>query len=326
MHFDLPLPELERYRPAEAAPADFDAFWEGTLAQARASDLNARFERVSSPLRTVEVYDVTYAGFGGSPVRGWLLLPAGAAGPLPCVVEYVGYGGGRGFPTDWLTVPSAGYAHFVMDTRGQGTAWRQGDTPDPQAGGEPHLPGFMTQGLASPHSYYYRRVYTDAVRAVEAARQHPRVDAARMAVMGGSQGGGLALAAAGLMPDLTLCLSDVPFLCHFSRALTLTDAAPYSEIAAYLRIHRTRVDTVTDTLRYFDGLHFAARARARALFSVGLMDQVCPPSTVYAAYNSYAGPKDIRVYPFNGHEGGEGLHTQEKLAALNTWLPLEASS
>lgn len=322
MQFDFPLPELERYRPDEAAPADFSSFWASTLSETRAVELNARFEPVSTALRQIEVYDVTYAGFGGSPIKGWLLLPTGTAEPLPCVVEYIGYGGGRGLPIDWLVWASAGYAHLVMDTRGQGTTWRQGDTPDPQAGGQPHLPGFMTQGLLDKDTYYYRRVYTDAVRAVEAARAHPRVDPARIAVMGGSQGGGLAIAVAGLMPDVQLCLSDVPFLCHFSRAITLTDDAPFSEVARYLRVHRQQVDTVMQTLRYFDGLHFAAQARARALFSVALMDSVCPPSTVYAAYNHYAGPKEIRVYPFNGHEGGESVHTLEKLAALNTHLPL----
>uniref|UniRef100_UPI00137A9946 acetylxylan esterase n=1 Tax=Deinococcus alpinitundrae TaxID=468913 RepID=UPI00137A9946 len=223
------------------------------------------------------------------------------------------YGGGRGLPTDWLLWPSAGYACVVMDTRGQGSAWSTGDTPDPQAGGEPHLPGFMTQGIAMRETYYYRRLYTDAVRAVEAARSHPLIDPERVAVSGGSQGGGLALAAAGLTPDVAICLPDVPFLCHFSRALTLTDSAPFSEVAAYLRVHRNRVPEVMQTLSYFDGMHFAKRARAQALFSVALMDTVCPPSTVYAAYNRYGGEKSICVYPFNGHEGGGTQQAVEKL-------------
>jgi len=56
------------------------------------------------------------------------------------------------------------------------------------------------------------------------------------------------------------------------------------------------------------------------LFSVGLMDQVCPPSTVYAAFNHWAGEKDIKVYPYNGHEGGQSYQTAEKLKFLkNIW-------
>ena len=332
MQFDLPLSQLENYTPDEFAPADFSSFWQDTLAEARRFPLNARFVPVDTLLRSVQVYDVTYAGYGGAEIRAWLLLPAGTTGTgtgsmgtLPCVVEYIGYGGGRGQPTDWLLWPSLGYATFVMDTRGQGTTWRTGDTPDPQAGGEPHLPGFMTQGIAAKESYYYRRVYTDAVRATEAAASHPNIDPARIAVTGGSQGGGLAIAVAGLVPEVALCMPDVPFLSHFSRAITLTDSAPFSEIAGYLRIHRTRVTEVMNTLSYFDGLHFAALAKAPALFSVALMDFVCPPSTVYAAYNRYGGKKTIRVYPFNGHEGGESQQAQEKMAFLAEYLPLNAS-
>jgi cephalosporin-C deacetylase len=64
----------------------------------------------------------------------------------------------------------------------------------------------------------------------------------------------------------------------------------------------------------------ARRARAAALFSVGLMDTVCPPSTVYAAYNAYAGPKQIRSYPFNDHEGGHAVHEAEQLRWLSAVL------
>ena len=65
-----------------------------------------------------------------------------------------------------------------------------------------------------------------------------------------------------------------------------------------------------------DGLNFAPRATAPALFSVGLMDEICPPSTVFAAYNHYAGPKDIRVWSFNGHEAGELVQQAERYAFL----------
>jgi len=115
------------------------------------------------------------------------------------------------------------------------------------------------------------------------------------------------------VPDLVLAMPDVPFLCHYRRAVQIVDSDPYGEIQRFCRRHRTQTETVFRTLSYFDGVNFAARARAEALFSVALMDMVCPPSTVYAAYNHYAGPKQIRVYPFNQHEGGEALHALEKL-------------
>ncbi|GGZ37530.1 acetylxylan esterase [Streptomyces poonensis] len=315
--FDLPLDQLRGYRSASTEPADFDAFWTKTLQEAREHELDAVFTPVETHLKTVEAYDVTFAGYGGHPVKGWLVLPAGAAAPLPTVVEYIGYGGGRGLPHTHLLWASAGFAHFVMDTRGQGSGWAGGDTPDPVGSG-PAYPGFMTRGIEDPETYYYRRVYTDAVRAVEAARAHPLTDAARTAVVGASQGGGIAIAVGGLVPDLAAVAPDVPFLCDFPRSTTLTDRDPYREIGKYLKTHRGRTEQVGRTLAYFDGVHFAARGRAPALFSAALEDMTCPPSTVFGAFNAWAhDDKRIEVYDFNDHEGG-GPHQE---AVRLAWLP-----
>ncbi len=315
--FDLPLAELQNYKPPRREPPDFDAFWQATLAETRRRPLAARFELADFGLRTVDSFDVTYHGYGGQPVKGWLMLPRERREPLPCVVEFIGYGGGRGLPLDWLTWSSAGYAHLIMDTRGQGSSWRSGDTPDIVTDGfSPHHPGFMTLGVLDPHTYYYRRVFMDAVRAVEAARSHPAVDRERIAAAGGSQGGGITLAVAGLVPDLAVAMPDVPFLCHYRRATELVDTEPYQEITDYCKVHRDQIETVFHTLSYFDGVNFAARSNAAALFSVGLMDEICPPSTVFAAYNHYAGPKSIKVWEFNEHEGGETYQLWEKMQFL----------
>ncbi|MGW1606159.1 acetylxylan esterase [Streptomyces eurythermus] len=318
--FDLPLDELRAYRSESTEPEDFDAFWEKTLQQAREHDLDARFEPVETGLSTVEVYDVTFAGFGGHPVKGWLRLPAGATEPLPLVVEFLGYGGGRGLPHESLLWASTGRAHFLMDTRGQGSAWGGGgDTADP-VGAAPAYPGYMTRGIDAPENYYYRRVITDGVRAVEAARSHPLTDATRTVVLGASQGGGLSIAVGGLVPDLVAVAPDVPFLCDFPRAVTLTDRHPYREIGLFLKTHRERAAEVRRTLSYFDGVHFAARGRAPALFSAALEDQTCPPSTVFAAFNAWGHEdKSIEVYDFNDHEGGGPFHEAAKVRWLRSY-------
>jgi cephalosporin-C deacetylase len=309
MFFDLPLEQLQTYLPPRQEPPDFDPFWAQTLSTSRSLPLNAQFKPVDIGLRLIETFDVTFNGYGGQPIKGWLLLPRERSGSLPCVVEYIGYGGGRGQPLDWLVWSNAGYAHLVMDTRG--------DTPDPEPdGANAHFPGFMTRGILNPHTYYYRRVFTDAVRALEAAQAHPAVDPGRIAVTGGSQGGGMALAVAGLAPAVAVTMPDVPFLCHYRVATELIDTNPYFELTRYCRIHRDKVDQVFNTLAYFDGVNFAARANCQALFSVALMDDICPPRTVFAAYNHYAGPKQINVWPYNQHEGGETYQNMEKLKFL----------
>ncbi|SDD21762.1 cephalosporin-C deacetylase [Glycomyces harbinensis] len=308
--FDLPLEQLREYRPDVSAPADFDEFWKSTLTEAAGHDLDVRLAPVDTGLVQVEVHDVVFAGFGGHPIKAWLVKPKGVEGPLPCVVEYIGYSGGRSLPWAHTLVPAAGWAHFVMDTRGQGYGnWQPGDTGDPYGTTGPTNKGWMTQGLESPEHYYYRRVFTDAYRAVDAVKGIEGIDPDRIVVAGGSQGGGITQAVGGLRGDLAGAIIDVPFLTHFRRAVTITDAFPYQEIVEFLSGQRLREDVVFGTLNYFDGIHFAARGTAPALYSVGLMDDVCPPSTVFAAYNLWQGDKRITVWPWNKHEGG-GIHVK----------------
>ncbi len=160
------------YAPDLAQPADLEAFW-SRLSLRRGRRLSRRvFEPVETGLTLVDTYDVTFSGFAGQPIRAWLHIPSGTSAPLPVVVRYQGYGGGRGLAHEVTQWPLAGYVCLSMDTRGQGSAGSPGDTPDP-VGSAPAFPGFMTKGILDPDDYYYRRVFTDAVMAVDAIRKHP---------------------------------------------------------------------------------------------------------------------------------------------------------
>lgn len=201
-------------------------------------------------------------------------------------------------------------ASFVMDTRGQGG----GETGDPTGSAGPTTSGYMTRGIESPDNYYYRRVYTDAVMAIRAAASLADVDPKRIGVTGGSQGGGISIAAAALTPHpIQIVMPDVPFLCDFPRATSILDSMPYAEISRFLGQQRSRIDQTFKTLSYFDGVHLAPRIKARALFSVGLMDNICPPSTVYAAYNQVKSDKEMRIYHYNNHEGGGVVQLLERM-------------
>lgn len=329
-HFDLPLSELRSYLPQRDEPADYDAFWDRTLAEQRAHVTAPSFEEIDTGYTQLVTEDVTFAGFDGQPVKAWLLTPRHLPGPLPTVITYIGYGGGRGLLGEWTALPSAGFASFVMDLRGQGSGHRAGDTADGPSNG-PHLGGFMTLGIGSPDTYYYRRLFIDAVHAVEAAQAHPAVDASRVVISGGSQGGGITLAAAALTQRVNDtppvgAIVDVPFLAHMRHATEITGTAPYSEIVTYLGTRRNDVDSVFRTLSYFDGVNFATRSTMPAMFSVGLLDDVCPPSCVFAAHNHYAGPTRMKVYPYNGHEQGGAFQDVEHLRFIRELLGSEDPS
>lgn len=331
--FDLPLEQLRTYTSAVTAPADFDAFWDRTVNEARGFPLDAVFEPVDNYLTVIDTFDVTFSGYGGAPVKGWLHLPGDreAGTRLPAVVQYAGYSGGRGLANQDTKWAQAGYAHFIMDTRGQGYGGSVGETTDPHpSAGEVAHAGLMTRGAGSREDYYYRRVYVDAFRAVEAAQAHPAVDASRIVVAGVSQGGGITVAVAGLaagrLDGVIAALPDVPFLQDFPRAIDIAPRGPYPEIADFLGRHRERYEPMLAVLNYFDGVNLARAAAVPALYSVAQMDDVCPPSTVFASFNAYGSnagggaSKDIEVYRFNNHEGGQEHHWIRQLQFLRKLL------
>jgi cephalosporin-C deacetylase len=315
--FDLPLSALREYRSAVAAPADLDEFWRGALEAARAAAGEPVLERYEpDAYGGLAAFDVTFGGADGHPVKAWYLRPDGAGdAPLACRVAFIGYGGGRDLPAAHTLYPACGHATFVMDTRAQGGTWATGATADPGGGASgPEHPGVMSRGIASPETYYYRRLYVDAVRAVETAASLPGVDAGRIAVAGMSQGGALALATAALAPELVrLCHADVPFLCDIERAMEVAPDPPYTELVRFLSVHPELEEAARRTLGYVDNAVLASRVRARTLVSVGLRDTITPPSTVFAAYNAIGAPKEIAVYPYTGHEVPT-VHTQRQLA------------
>jgi len=296
------LAELENYKPALTKAPDFEKFWQESLSMYPKSE--PTLTAIDSPIKTLDIFDVTIKGFNGDPVKGWFLSPRNLNEPRPLITIFEGYGGGRGEATEWLFWPSAGYPTLVMDTRGQGGGHRRGDTPDGNYPRPNQSSGFMTAGINNPKDYFYRRVFVDAVAFTEAGKQLPNVDSSRIITTGASQGGGISLAAASLNPSVYAVMADVPFLCHFERAIEMTDDYPYQEIANYFRIQRDAISKSLKTLSYFDCMNLVTMAKAKALISAGLHDPICPADTIFAMRNHYQGEVDTTIWQFNRHEGG----------------------
>ena len=314
---DWPLEKLVTYVPESTAEGDFDAFWDANLEQSSAVPLNAVFTPVDDALPMANVYDAAFDGADGVRVRGWFLTPKDIPKPLPAVVQFIGYTGGRDYPHNLAAHLLNGFCAFIMDSRGQG-----GNTGQRLETSHGAQSGFITHGILDKDEYYFRNFYLDTVRAVEAVRARDEVDGDRIAASGGSQGGALTIACAALSPHVKAMVPDVPWLSHFTRAINIS-AGPYQEITGFLKRWPDQVETAFQTLSYFDNMNLVERVTASdAYYSVGLWDEICPPSTVYASYNRLPSgvTKAIEVYPFNGYEGGGGLHQQRKLRWLRDRL------
>jgi cephalosporin-C deacetylase len=314
MHFDLPLHELHTYRPPQTRQPDFEPFWRDTLAAAAQQPLDLRLEPLDLPYRGASLARARYTGWEGAEIVGTWVSPEGD-GPFPAVAMYHGYSSTRPDAFLLLSWVLQGYAVLAIDVRGQsGESSDSGRYP----GGQ--VPGYLTRGIEQPASHYYRGAYVDAVRAVEALVSHPTIDSGRVGVVGTSQGGALTLAAAALCAlagsvEVRAAVAEIPFLCHFERAATLVDTEPYREIATYCRRSGADSAQVFRTLSYFDVMNLTSLIRAPTLVTSGLMDMICPPSTIFAAYNNISASKEIFVDSFGEHETFPGV-----LAARMRWL------
>ena len=311
--FDKPLSELKVYKPALTREAEFDAFWQKTLAQAATIPLQTQFTPAAYPARQLKIYDVRYTGWNGARIAGWYLQPAGN-GPFPGIVVYHGYSGSRALPHSHFAWAAQGYAVLAVDTRGQ-----SGESTDPTVYSTGHVKGWMTAGVLDPEEYYYRGAYVDCVRALDVLATRPEVDMKRVGVTGGSQGGGLSLAVSALDSRPVATMADIPYLCHYERAVDMAALMPYLEISDYLKLYPQREQTVFRTLSYFDNMNLAPRTRSNVLMSCGLVDDCCPPSTIFAAYNHLTCNKEIKVYRYHKHED-IAAHWAEKFAWAEKYL------
>ena len=242
----------------------------------------------------VDTFLIGMKSYGGVRIRGWLTVPKGK-GPWPGLVSVAGYGG-----TMWPATERENMVVMALNIRGHGNSIEDVNPGD----GE-----YMYLGLTgNPADYIYVGAYLDCVRAVDFLSSRPEVDPGRIAIEGGSQGGGLSLATAALSPKVAACVADVPWLCDWPDFATTTTWA----LENFPKLLKDRKDLshakLLRILSYVDVMNLAGRIRCPVKVSMGLVDDVCPPRTIMSAYNRIRAPKTVHYYPCGGHEGGDATH------------------
>jgi cephalosporin-C deacetylase len=304
--FDFPFEQLQTYQGINPRPADFDAFWDSSLAEMRA--LNADVELQPAPFQTsiAECLHLYFTGCGGARVHAKLLRPRKASRPHPAVLLFHGYTGSSGDWCDKLKFVAEGFTVAALDCRGQG-----GLSQDAGGTRGNTYQGHIIRGLddalhGAPKKLLFRQIFLDTAQLAKLVMEMPDVDPERVGANGGSQGGALTVACAALEPRIKRAAPAFPFLCDYKRVWEMDLAKEaYRELQEYFRHfdpRHTREDEIFEKLGYVDIQFLAPRIKAEVLWSISLMDTICPPSSQFAAYNKITAPKSLDIYPDFGHE------------------------
>lgn len=315
---DMPLEKLREYQGRNPRPADVDEFWDAGLAEMRSTDPNVELVPHALEAPFAECFSLYFTGVGGARVHAKYMRPRGSREPHPAVLMFHGYSGHSGDWSDKLQWVARGYTVAAMDCRGQG-----GRSEDAGGVRGNTLRGHIIRGLDhSPERLLFRQIFLDTAQLARVVMGMPEVDPTRVGATGASQGGGLTLACAALVPELKKAAPVYPFLCDYQRVWEMDLATnAYEELRLYFRsfdpLHE-RQEEAFRRLGYIDCQHLAHRIQAEILMPVGLMDAVCPPSTQFAAYNKILAPKRMLIYPDFAHETlpGAADHIYNFLADL----------
>lgn len=305
---DKPLHELREYYGISPRPGDFDSYWEKALAELQATDPAPVLEpsKAIQP-RNAEAFDLWFTGVGGARIYAKYLRPKNISGTVPAILSFHGYTGNSGDWQDKLNYVSEGFAIAALDCRGQGG--RSEDVGCVK--GNTHH-GHFIRGLDdAPEKLLFRSIFLDTAQLARVVMSFEEVDADRVGCMGGSQGGALSLACASLVPQIKRCVSVFPFLSDYKRVWEMDLAKDaYAELKTFFRhfdpLHE-REDEIFSRLGYIDVKNLTPRIKAECLLAITLMDNICPPSTQFAAYNNISSKKDAVIYPDFGHEGLPGF-------------------
>ena len=306
---DMPLHELKNFKGLNERPADIDAYWDKAIAEMEALGTDCELIPAEFQVPNAECFDLWFTGVGGARVHGQYLRPTRREGKVPAVLMFHGYTGDCGSFSSKLNYVCAGFAVAAIDCRGQGGL----SEDNGQVLGNT-LHGHIIRGLddEDPRKLYYYGVFLDCAQLARIVMAMDCVDETRVGAYGGSQGGGLTLACAALTPNLKLAAPQYPFLSDYRRVWDMDlDKDAYSELKEYFRhfdpLHQREKEIFTK-LGYIDVHNMAHRIKAKVKMYTGLQDNICPPSTQFAAYNRITAEKEYQIYPdfgheyFNGHE------------------------
>ncbi|MBN2557439.1 MAG: acetylxylan esterase [Clostridia bacterium] len=301
---DKPLAELKKYMGSGICPPDIDRYWDDAIDEMKSVDPNIELVPAAFEWPGVKCYDMFFTGVRGARIYAKLLKPENPPEEKnPAILRFHGYYGDSGGWHEYLGFALAGFSVAAMDVRGQG-----GRSEDSGGYVGTTIKGNIVRGLdGDKHNLMFRHIFLDCAQLSGILMAMDDVDEDRVGCWGNSQGGALTIACAALEPRIKKAAPLHPFLCDYKRVWDMDlDVAAYDELRYYFRSfdpEHLREAEIFEKLGYIDLVNIAKRIKADVLCGIGLLDDICPPSTVFAAYNNMTCKKEIKVYPDFKHEG-----------------------
>ena len=285
----------ERLTAVTPTPADFDAFWQRTIEDARRIPLLPVMTRLADrSTADVDVYHVSFQNHrAGSRLYGMLTVPT-RPGKYPAMLSVPGAGVRPYFPN--MDIARRGVIHLAIGIHGIPVDRDSLIYNELRATA---LASYWAYGAEDRDLYYYKRVYTGVVRAGDFLLGLPQSDGTNYVVRGGSQGGGLAIVTAVLDPRVKAIASSYP---------AMSDLFGYfaGRAGGWPHIfqdtsHMRALSEKKETLAYYDVVNFARRLRVPGMFAWGFNDTTVPPTSSYVTYNVITSPKEAIIVPETGH-------------------------
>lgn len=238
-----------------------------------------------------DVYKVEFTSLENIRITGFMFVPK-KEGRFPAILHVPGYG--QAYTSGSFSSNTEDVIEFAVAIRGQSPSNKVIN------------PGFGLVGLAgykidNPRTYIYRGAYMDCLRALDILRSFSKTDSSRVAVMGGSQGGGLSLATAALAGNkVKACVTLCPFLSDLAHHGIVREVW-HREKLYFSEAYKCEMETIDNTLRYVDVKNMASWITAKVFFASALFDDDCPSHVGFATFNKINSEKRYKIYPNDGH-------------------------
>ncbi|WP_438358394.1 acetylxylan esterase [Bacteroides oleiciplenus] len=291
----------ENIKPYTQMPKDFNEFWDNNKAEAARYPLTYTKELAKDYCTDkVDCYLIKLMlNNRGQSIYGYLFYPKNAAkGSCPVVLCPPGAGIKTiKEPLRHKYYAEEGCIRFEIEIHGLNPTMSEEEFKEISNAFNGRENGYLNNGLDNRDNYYMKRVYLGCVRSIDLLTSLPEWDGKNVIVQGGSQGGALALITTGLDNRVTACVANHP---------ALSDMAGYKagRAGGYPHFFRTEGMDTPDklkTMAYYDVVNFARLIKVPTYITWGYNDDVCPPTTSYAVYNTLGCPKEALITPINEH-------------------------